>query len=356
MKIKLLIGLVVVLVPLLAYLFLLPGPIDSVAWQPPPILPMDGHCTPNNRLNKAEIVVSDINGPEDVAIDKDGFIYGGTQEGKIIRAKAGGPKEVFAVTKGRPLGLHFDQRGNLIVCDAWKGLLSISPQRTVDVLCTEADGLPFAFTNDLDIASDGTIYFSDASSKFNQPQYMDDALESRPWGRLLSYSPKTKKVRVLAKELYFANGIALSQKEDFLICCETWRYRILRYWLKGKQKGKLEVFARNLPGFPDGVASDRKGTFWLALPTTRNKQLDSFHPNKSKKDFLAKLPKFLKPKPKKYGLVIALNESGQVIKSLHDVDGAKLSEITSVQPHGSYLYFGTLHGQKIGRLKLSTND
>jgi sugar lactone lactonase YvrE len=34
----------------------------------------------------------------------------------------------------------------------------------IEVLATEADGVPFGFTNDVDIAPDGTIYFTDASS------------------------------------------------------------------------------------------------------------------------------------------------------------------------------------------------
>ena len=349
-------ALVVILLAILflvSYLFCYPGPIDSVAWQPPPQVPLTGVYAQNEELEKAQIVVSHINGPEDVAIDKDGYIYGGTQDGKILRAKPNSTLELFATTEGRPLGLHFDVHGNLIVCDAWKGLLSIGTKGQIDILCTGVDGVPFAFTNDLDISNDGTIYFSDASSKFHQPDYMDDALEARPWGRLLSYEPKIKKVSVLARELYFANGVALSKNEDFLIVCETWRYRILRHWLKGDKKGTTEVFIEGLPGFPDGVASDRKGLFWVALPTLRNKLLDSFHPNKIEKDVLAKLPELLKPKPRRYGLVLALNERGQVVKSLHDIEGTLLSEITSVQPEGKWLYFGTLHGQKIGRLDLS---
>ena len=66
-------------------------------------------------------------------------------------------------------------------------------------LATEADGVPFAFTDDLDIASDGRIYFSDASSKFHQPDYILDLLEARPHGRLLRYDPSTGKTEVLLR-------------------------------------------------------------------------------------------------------------------------------------------------------------
>ncbi len=70
--------------------------------------------------------------------------------------------------------------------------------------------------------------------------------------------------------MYFANGVALSENEDFVLVCESARYRITRFWLSGPNKGSSDVFVDNLPGFPDGVSSDNRGTFWVALFTVRN--------------------------------------------------------------------------------------
>lgn len=39
-----------------------------------------------------------------------------------------GKLDIFAETKGRPLGIQFDKNKNLIVCDSYKGLLSIDPK------------------------------------------------------------------------------------------------------------------------------------------------------------------------------------------------------------------------------------
>lgn len=38
---------------------------------------------------------------------------------------------------------------------------------------------------------------------------------------------------MLLKDLYFANGVALSKDESFVLVAETFQYRISRYWLKG---------------------------------------------------------------------------------------------------------------------------
>ena len=334
-------------------LLLIPSPIDSATYIPSPALELAGTLLPNDALKKAELLAKGLLvGPEDVAVDEKGRIYGGTQDGKIVRILEDGTVETFAQTGGHPLGLHFDHQGNLIVCDAWKGLLSVDTQGAITTLATEAGGLPFFLTNDLDIDAEGVIYFSDASHKFRQPEYKLDLLEARPYGRLMSYDPKTKETRVLLKDLYFANGVALSENEDFVLVNETYRYRIIRYWLKGKKAGAHALFADNLPGFPDGISSNRKGLFWLALPAPRNTMADTLHPMPFLKDLLAKLPKFLLPKPKPYGLVLALDEQGNIVRSLHDTDGAHVTKITSVQEHNGYLYLGNLDQDWVGRLKL----
>ena len=77
--------------------------------------------------------------------------------------------------------------------------------------------------NNCDVASDGKIYFSDTTSKFRWSTHMLDAMEGRPYGRLMVYDPATKETRTLLKDLFFANGVALSQNEDFVLVAETSR-------------------------------------------------------------------------------------------------------------------------------------
>lgn len=86
----------------------------------------------------------------------------------------------------------------------------------------------------------------------------------------MEYDPKSKKVTVLLRGLFFANGVALSKDKTFLLVAATSKGRVLRYWLQGPKRGRCEVFAQ-LPGFPDNVSRSSKGEFWVALnprPTT----------------------------------------------------------------------------------------
>src|SRR6185312_5165820 len=117
---------------------------------------------------------------------------------------------VFANTGGRPLGLIFDHAGNLIVTDAIKGLLLVNKSGEVKVLATEADGEKFGCLNDLDVGADGTIYFTEASHKFPMSQFTNDMLEHQPNGRLLALDPQSRRPRTLLRNIYFANGVAVS--------------------------------------------------------------------------------------------------------------------------------------------------
>lgn len=350
---KIILGIVGILAILIIIFLLRSAPIDPAAYTPPKAPELTGVLAPNNLLQKAEILaLGKMDGPEEVAMDSQGRVYGGTQDGKIMRLLPDGKLEIFAETKGRPLGLQFDKDENLIVCDSYKGLLSIDPQGKIKVLATSADGVPFKFTDALDISSDGTIYFTDASFKYGLDKYLYDLLEAKPHGRFLGYDPATGQIKVLLKNLYFANGVALSQQEDFVLINETYRYRIVRYWLKGPKAGTHEIFIDNLPGYPDNISNNRRGTFWLALFTVRNETADKLHPSPFLKAQMSKLPKAFWPKPKPYGLVLALDEQGKITQSLHEPTGKHLKEITSAREYGGYLYLGSLHNDRIGKYKL----
>src|SRR5690606_35641082 len=162
----------------------------------------------------------------------------------------------------------------------------------------------------------------------------------------------TRQVTTLLDGLYFANGVALSQAEDFVLVNETYRYRITRYWLKGEKAGQSDVFIDNLPGFPDNISATRDGRFWLALFTVRNPQMDAMHPRPRVKKIVSRLPRTFWPKPAPYGFVAELDEQGHILRTLQDPDGKRLSTVTSVKEAGGKLYLGSLYNDRIGVLTL----
>jgi sugar lactone lactonase YvrE len=338
----------------LLYLLMWPVPITPAAWTPPDAPTLAGQFQQNSRLTTTQrLSLGTGFGPEDVALDPQGRIYGGFEDGRIIQLQADGSQpRVFADTHGRPLGLSFDQTGNLIVADALKGLLSVNPGGEVTALSTGADGIPFACTNDLDVAADGTIYFTDASSKYPLTKFTLDLLEHQPNGRLLAFDPKTKSTRTMLKDLYFANGVAVSPDQSFLLVVDTGMYRVRRVWLNGPKQGQSETFIDNLPGFPDGISSNGKDKFWLALVTPRDSVFDRLLPNPFLRKVVSRLPAFLQPAPKRYSFVLALDLNGRFVDNLQDGSPSCYAEIANAVEHNGTLYFGSIGESTLGRFPL----
>ncbi|HKP47837.1 MAG TPA: SMP-30/gluconolactonase/LRE family protein [Pyrinomonadaceae bacterium] len=344
----------------IVYLLAWPVPISPVSWTPPAAPSLTGQYQQNTRLATTERLSLRIAGasatgfaPEDVAVDNEDRIYAGLDDGRIIRLQQdrGTPTE-FSSTHGRPLGLAFDHDGNLIVADAREGLLSVSREGSVTVLTQQADGVRLGCTNDLDIGADGLIYFTDASSKFSLTDYRSDILEHQGNGRLLVYDPKTRTTRTLMKDLCFANGVAVSPDQSFLLVVETASYRVHRYWLNGPKHGQSEIFIDNLPGFPDGISGNGKDKFWLALVAPRDRTLDAVLPYPFLRKVIYRLPAFVQPAPKRYSFVLGLDDAGKVIDNLQNPAADCYAEIANVVEHNGALYFGSIGEETVGRFRL----
>jgi sugar lactone lactonase YvrE len=343
------IGFVLVLAA--AYLLAWPVPIDAVAWQPgvkPDMVTFEA----DDVLGVSEVLASGVGpGPEDVTMGPDGYFYTGMQDGRILRVR-GSVGEEFVNTGGRPLGMQFDARGNLIVADAFRGLLSIAPDRAVSVLVYEVDGEPMKFCDDLDIASDGTIWFSDASQRFDQHNWKLDILEGRATGRLLSYDPSTAEVTVRMDDLMFANGVALGPDDEYVLVNETFLRRIKRLWLKGPKAGESEIFIAGLPGYPDNLSFDGDDLFWIALPSPRQEKLENLAGRPLVREILMRLPESLRRvEAGRVGWVLGVSTDAKVRYSLKDTTG-RCFAITSANDLDGSLMMGSIDMEHVCRLSL----
>ena len=337
-----------------AYLLLAPVPIAPAAWTPPAAPSLTGQYEKNTRLSPVQrLSLGEGHSPEDVALDAEGKIYAGFEDGRIMVLQPDGTQpRVFVNTGGRPLGLIFDRSGNLIVADAMKGLLSVSKAGEVKVIATGADGVQFGCLNDLDIGADGTIYFTEASHKFSMSEHVHDLMEHQPNGRLLALEPQSQQPRTLLRDLYFANGVAVSPDQTFVLVAETGTYRVRRVWLKEPKMGQNDVFIENLPGFPDGISSNGRDKFWLALVTPRQAVFDKMLPYPFVRKVVFRLPKFLHPQPQRYSFVLGLDSNGRVVENLQNDLADCYAQIANVVEHSDTLYFGSIGEDTVGRFPL----
>ncbi len=314
-----------------AYLLFWPVPIDPVAWYAPKNNGYVGDFKENTRLQALKFV--DLNGesgPEDAAVAPDGSIFLPTHSGKILRINiAEGSVATFANPGGRVLGMEFSDAGELYAADAYRGLLKISSDGIVTVLAnTTSDGSSIRFANDLDVDRDGTIYFSDASTKFGAeanggtlPASLRDLMEHGPHGRILKYDPRAKQTTTVLEGLSFANGVALSRDGSYLLIAETGTYRVLKHWLAGPKIGQTETLLENLPGFPDNINGNPDGTFWMGLVSPRSPVVDLVSSSPLLRKIILRLPAAIRPKPQRYGFAMRFEGDGKLLEVLQDPAG-----------------------------------
>lgn len=317
----------VVVACLVAYLALWPVSVRPVAWEAPENAGYTGDFTQNNRLEALELVGLDgRTGPEDADIGSDGLIYVATHDGEILRIGKDGAVTSFAQTQGRPLGLELAADGTLYVADAYRGLLAVDRTGQVTLLTDETeDGSPVLYADDVDIAADGTVYFSDASTRFGAqavggtlPASVLDLVEHSANGRILKYDPVSGKTTVFADGLNFANGVAVNEASDAVFVVETGAYRVWRFPIDG---GPGLVILDNLPGFPDNINNAPDGTFWVGLASPRNAIMDKLSGNPSLRRVIMRLPEAMKPAPTRYGFILRIDAEGRVLETLQDPTG-----------------------------------
>ncbi len=84
-----------------------------------------------------------------------------------------------------PLGLAFDKDGNLVTCIAGMGLYRVDKLRNLHKLTAETnrsrlsiiDDSRMRLADDLDIAPDGKVYFSEATIRYGFEEWVVDSLE-----------------------------------------------------------------------------------------------------------------------------------------------------------------------------------
>ncbi len=291
-------------------------------------------------------------GAEDVVVGTsgadEGAVFTGTEDGSIFRISADRQKvDRIAHTGGRPLGLEIGVDGRLLVCDAHRGVLRVdTASGAVEAVTDSLNGSPMRFCNNAAVAGDGTVWFSDSSTRYGIDQWKDDFVQNTRTGRLARLDPDGS-VEVVIGGLAFANGVALSKDEDFVCVAESGARTVVRRWLTGNRKGMRDLLCQNLPGYPDNIARGSDGLIWVTIGSPTDPLVERLHTAPMALRKLAtKVPAPLQPKPKQTVRVQAFDSVGTLV---HDIDvrpaehGTAYHMVTGVREHEGRVWMGSLH-------------
>jgi ribose transport system permease protein len=323
----------------------------------------------NNKLRDVQLIgLGRIEAPEDVILDRHDNLYAGSRHGDIIRFLAPDYErmEVFAHIGGQPLGLAFDRDDNLHVCIGGMGLYRVTPDRKVELVTDETnrsyssinDDSRLRLADDLDIADDGRIFFSEATVRYEMHEWPVDGLEARGNGRIVCYDPRDGSTRTVLRDLKFPNGICVAGDRQSILFAETWGCCVKRWWFDGPRKGELQTVIGNLPGYPDNINLASDGHYWLAVVGMRCPAYDlAMRMPGFRKRMALRVPvdEWLFPNINT-GCVLKFSETGEILETFWDLGGQNHPMITSMREHRGHLYLGGISNNRIGRYKLEGAD
>lgn len=293
--------------------------------------------------------------PEDVVAAADGSIWTGVEDGRIIAVdSAGGAPRVVTDTGGRPLGLAFTRDHRLLICDSHRGLLRYDPQtQQLETLVSEVGGRPLTFCSNAVESADGTIYFTESTSRFRYEHYKGSVIEARGSGSLMQRSPDGP-VSVLATGLHFANGVTLTADESAVVFAESTGRRLSKYWLTGPHRGSITPLVQELPGHPDNISTGPDGRIWVAMVSDRNALSDWLSPRAPvlRRLLWRLLPYRWLPDPKSVVWVVGFDADDGRVLAQYRTEHPDFGLATGVVEADGRLWMGRIAGPGLAYLRL----
>ncbi|CAN0841473.1 Protein STRICTOSIDINE SYNTHASE-LIKE 10 [Linum grandiflorum] len=293
-------------------------------------------------LQKLELPAGVV-GPESIAFDCEGQgPYVGVSDGRILkdRAACDGKSDPNLEPKcGRPLGLKFHPLTcDLFIADAYFGLMSTGPDGgfALKLVSSSADGVPFKFTNALDIDNTtGIVYFTDSSLVNQRSDVVKMIITQDNTGRLFSYDPRTRNLTLLASNLSFPNGVILSVDNSYVLVAETLTKLILKFPLNLGVPTQQVLTNPPLPAYPDNLRRSRKVVggedhFWVGLNSGKDSGLNVTGATSDP-------------------VAVRINEHGETLETVDGGGGDELDSVSEVfeDEYGS-LWFGSVTKRYVG--------
>ncbi|HEV8712784.1 MAG TPA: SMP-30/gluconolactonase/LRE family protein [Candidatus Binatia bacterium] len=219
-------------------------------------------------IETVEIFGSGVLEAEGVVIDKAGHAWGGGRNGKVYKVSPDGKvNEAAELPSGSiPNGVTLDRAGNFVYCDLGKkAVMRWSPDGKVSMIADRVGSLALSLPNFCSYDAEGNLYVSNSSTQ-DINNVLSELEKPAPNGALVRIRPDGRG-EIVAEGIYFANGTAIDPMEDAVYVLESSRNDCLRIQIKKDGTfSKPEIYAKDFPALPDGMAFDVDRNLYVTLP------------------------------------------------------------------------------------------
>ena len=191
---------------------------------------------------------------------------------RLMRWDAGdGHVSVFAEGEGHHNGHTVDREGRLVSCEhRGRRVSRIEPDGSVTVLADAYENHRLNSPNDVVVASDGAVWFTDPTYGIDSDYEGDKAVGEIGASHLYRIAPDGR-IAIAADDFVQPNGLAFSPDERLLYVADTGASHVAdgpRHIRRfGVVDGRLsggEVFATCESGVFDGFRVDEAGNLWAS--------------------------------------------------------------------------------------------
>jgi len=223
---------------------------------------------------KVQLLKEGLDGTEGpIAMPDGSVIFSEINANRLIRIDKDNVFSTFLENTGGTTGLQFDRQGRLYAAVVPWGTTKFSiiyPEAAKKVVVDNHDGKPFGRPNDLTIARNGGIYFTDSANAQPRPA------EPLPLPAAFYYLPpgSTKPIQLLT-DVGFPNGVILSRDEKVLYLNNSAGEHLIAFDVQSdgsltnrRNFAKYEGVKPNAAGVPqsgaDGLTIDSQGRVYVA--------------------------------------------------------------------------------------------
>ncbi len=197
------------------------------------------------------------------------FVFSDIPANTVYSLKLDGKAEVLLKPSGFANGNAFDSAGNLWSARHDRKVVRTGSDGTAQVEISTYDGKKLNSPNDLVVAKDGAVWFTDPP--FGIQGYGPEKADEEQTARGI-YRVKDGKVERMSGDLKLPNGLAFSRDQKSLYVGDTSDGTVYRFKLA--RDGKLTektAFAKVEPAagktqMVDGIRIDQKGNLWATGP------------------------------------------------------------------------------------------